>query len=291
MAALASRSPNAPPQWFQEHCARLRESGCQIRNLNFNIRQLNPSMIVALSGALVENQSIRVINLTSSLTSAVLQKHDHASIILPLAFAIHDHVSLSTLHLSYNKLADASPLKLCIDAQKSRLTELHLDHNLLTEKTAFALAEALEKNTSLLLLQLDSNRLGEAGGVAIAKALRKNTCLQTLGLQRNRLGTRTANALLDSLQTDNFSLHRLYLGVNPDIPESIEAKCLRLVRANQCGRYLLRIEGREQDKDNYSERPNSHAKSLWPHILARREPDIVFFFLTVQPSLVPCNGR
>jgi Leucine-rich repeat (LRR) protein len=279
------------PQWFQEQILRLNDES--VRNINLNLRRVTPAMLDALSEALKNNASIQVINLTSCLAAAAAADHA-ATMLLPLALAVEQNISLQTLHLSYNQLVDAPSLANCI-SHSSSLVEVHFDHNQLNEDTAMALAMNLSINTSLKVLNLDYNSIGERGGVAIAQALVQNKTLKTLALKRNRLGIHTTHAFLQALR-ENVSLQSLSLAVNPDMPPTQVQICLHLIKANRDGRYLLynknkwkscnqnSIDGciRRQDEQGESSR-----KGLWPFVLARSDPDIIFFFLVEKPSLVP----
>jgi hypothetical protein len=148
------------PQWFQLQCIQLRDDACTIQNLNFNIRRLSPSMMVALADALYDNVSIRELNLTSSLVMAASQQlqqcNNHSAMLLPLAQAIQQHPSLTILHLSYNRLVDVSCLAYCISQKQQgcsnmkSLTALHLDYNHLTTSTALSLAKVLQTNQTQL---------------------------------------------------------------------------------------------------------------------------------------------
>jgi Leucine Rich repeat len=283
------------PLWFQAQCVQIQDENCQIRNLNLNIRRLNPSMIVALAEALDGNTSIEVINMTSSLTMAAAQESNHSAMLLPLAMAIQQRAVLKQLHLSYNRLADVSSLQCCIHT----LTELHLDHNHLKAETAMALAKALpHNNTSLLqVLVLNSNRLSDAGGVALAKALRHNTTLHTLGLRHNALGIETGNAMFETLQGGNVTLKHLDLSSNPASSSISFRKCVLMAQANRFGRYLL-FRGKKAKNDNYlisgkigdgKEEHHDDEGKLWPFILAKTPPHLLFYFLVEKPDLVPSS--
>ena len=312
-AATSQPQPTTIPRWFQEQVLRLKEEN--VRNINLNLRRVSTEMLEALAEALQGNSSIQVINLTSCLTTAALlqRNNGHDAMLLPLARAVEQNSSLTTLHLSYNRLVHAPSLARCISSssccccstRQSSLVELRLDHNQLNDETVIALAETLATNTTLKVLHLDSNNIGDNGGVAIAKSLWQNETLQKLGLGRNNLGTVTVKALLEVLQTKNVSLNWLSLPFYKlDMDKRLSQRCLFLVKANRFGRYLLQSEGRrrktmESDcnsaadeesrlqnvrQDNTS---NNIRNSLWPLLLARAEPDVTFFFLVEKPSLVP----
>ena len=130
------------PSWLKENCFRLKDEGENLRNLNLNIRRLNSAMILFLSEALRDNTRIETVNMTSSLSNT--QRHrDAARILIPLAYALRRHVSLKTIHLSYNQLKDATLLGVTLELNRSSLMELYLDHNRLDVDTAIALARAL----------------------------------------------------------------------------------------------------------------------------------------------------
>lgn len=308
--------------WLKENCFRLKDKGENLRNLNLNIRRLNAAMILVLSEALKDNTRIETVNMTSSLSST--QQHQDASrILIPLAYALRRHVSIKTIHLSYNQLKDATSLGVTLELNRSSLTELYLDHNHLTVDTAVALARALRRNNTLSILQLNSNKLGDEGGRIIAEALRDNTGLKTLGLARNSLKSKTADSLLQTLDVHgNVSLVRLSLSGNPDIPVSSERTISYLVRANHAGRYLLRNDASKNkidrkncknEVDTKSDSSNNitlgdstdntcqcnnvdgvddsgggrdYRPKLWSLVFQGLEPDMIYFFLRAKPRLL-----
>lgn len=310
------------PGWLKENCFRLNDEGSNLRNLNLNLRRLNMASIMILSDALRDNKRIEAVNMTTSLSpNSLRHSNDSGRILVPLAVALQCHVSLRTMYLSYNHLKDATSLGIMLELNRSSLTELHLDHNRLTAKTAVALARALRRNNTLSVLQLDSNHLGDKGGRVLAEALAENTALKCLGLARNSLQSGAAHALFDSLDCNrNVSLIKLSVGGNPDIPVALERRILFLVKANRDGRYLLRddynsINGKNKDGDavhgkNWNSFKSStlgtgypggcdggatrngkkvntdYRRGLWPRVLQGLEPDSIYFFLREKPSMV-----
>lgn len=292
---MAAPADSVSPAWLEEQCQRLQDEGGNLRNLNLNIRQLTPTMLHRLSRAIQDNQRIQIVNLTSSLTSFGRRANmpgnltTEAHFLRPLGEALHSHVSLTTLHLSYNLLHDATPIASAIRMNQT-LTELHLDRNRLNPDMGVALAEALRQNRTLKVLQLGSNQVGEKGGIALAKALGEggNTSLKTLGLARNELGPGTADALLKALDDNhnNLTLTLLMVDQNPHMPPLKVQKIQRLVNANQSGRYLLHIS---DYSDESAEKQAYSIQGLLPLVLVRLEPDMMFFFLCEKPSLVPLS--
>lgn len=313
------------PTWLKENCLRLNDEGENLRNLNLNIRRLNLAMILVLSEALRDNTRIETVNMTSSLSNTQ-RNQDAGRILIPLAYALRRHVSLKTIHLSYNQLKDATSLGVTLELNRSSLTELYLDHNRLSVDTAVALARALRRNNKLSILQLNSNNLGDEGGRIIAEALRENTGLKTLGLARNSLQSKTADALLKALDFQgNVSLVRLSLSGNPGIPKVSERTISYLVRANRAGRYLLRNDSTKNkicgkncgddtndnggnineesfrtigdtrcdtcqcnkiDQGDDSGRGSDYRPNLWPLVFQGLEPEMIYFFLREKPRLL-----
>lgn len=293
------------PSWLKENCFRLKDEGENLRNLNLNIRRLSPAMILVLSEALRDNTRIETVNMTSSLSNTQ-RRQDATRILIPLAYALRRHVSLKTIHLSYNQLKDATSLGVTLELNRSSLKELYLDHNHLDVDTAIALARALRRNNKLSILQLNSNQLGDEGGRIIAESLRYNKGLKTLGLARNLLEKKTAEALSKALDFHaNISLKYLSLSDNPGIPVKSEQMIMYFVRANRAGRYLLRNDvrkdkieqkgtlGKFHGNSHYNNRiyENEEDKSdyrsrLWPLVFEGLEPDMIYFFLREKPRLV-----
>lgn len=312
-----SDNTSSIPRWLEEQCFRLRDEGSNLRDLNLNIRRLDPIMMDFFSEALEDNTRIESVNMTSSLSFVNRDDHTDKDILTPLANAIRRHVSLKTLHLSYNLLKDATSLGANLEMNQSSLKELYLDQNRLDNNTVVALARVIRQNDTLTLLQLNYNNIGDEGGKIIADALKDNTCLKTLGLAHNSLKSETASSLLRSLECNrNVTLVRLFLHGNPEFPKSLERTISYLVQANRAGRYLLRNDDGEsksaiaendkrdsdndKDKNEKKEKKNvtggggsdskRHVLGLWPLVLQRSEPDMVYFFLVQKPSLVRSSG-
>ncbi|CAJ1944481.1 unnamed protein product [Cylindrotheca closterium] len=263
MAAVVARP--GIPKWLSDHCDRLQDEESQIQNLNLNIRRLNVDMIHALCDALMKNNDIETINLTSALFQ------DQERGLVPLMKVLRKHPSLRAIHLSYNRLRHVHAIEKPLRSNDTQLRELYLDYNRLNCDTAMSLANVLKHNTKLTVLQLNSNRIGDVGGEAIALAMKDNTTLKFLGMRSNQLGKRTANAMFSSLRT-NMSLTTLQIDKNPDLKESVPL-LTHIVQSNRAGRYLL------GQKD-------AVPHSLWTLIFQQLECDMLFFFLSEHPELV-----
>mmetsp|Transcript_13624 Transcript_13624/g.32928 ORF Transcript_13624/g.32928 Transcript_13624/m.32928 type:complete len:264 (+) Transcript_13624:1047-1838(+) len=261
---MAAVSTPAIPKWLTDHCDRLQDEESQIQNLNLNIRRLNVDMIHALSDALMNNNDIETINLTSALFQ------DQERGLGPFMKVLRKHKTLAIIHLSYNRLRHVHAIEQPLRSN-THLRELYLDYNRLNCDTAISLANVLKHNTNLTVLQLNSNRIGDVGGEAIANSLKANTTLKFLGMRSNQLGKRTANAMLSSLKV-NMSLTTLQIDKNPDLEENVPLLA-HIVQSNRAGRYLL------GQKDEVP-------RALWPLLFEQLECDMLLFFLTEHPELI-----
>ena len=98
----------------------------------------------ALAKAVLSNQQIETINFTSSLMNSA-----HFDAMSPLAeLVLPSHPSLRILHLAYNRLTNTASIGAALQTN-SVLKELHLDHNLINNVSAVALAQGLRQNESL----------------------------------------------------------------------------------------------------------------------------------------------
>lgn len=213
------------PFWLQDHCDRLTSNDATLHNLNLNIRHLDATQLGALTNALSQNSILSSMNLTASLVSPDPVSPESLQLLLA-------HPTLKVLHLSYNRLLDASLLSL----RAFHLVKLQLDHNSL--ENPHCLWEALRHNTTLQVLLLDYNRITDAACPALAAALQDQcSTLRELGLRHNCINTAAgASRLLDVLVRSNTTLRQLHVegneGISTDHRTKIDFWCL----ANAKGR-------------------------------------------------------
>jgi len=120
------------------------------------------------------------------------------------------------------------------------------------------------------VLQMNYNEIGDHGCCALARALTQhNQSLRVLGLARNGISPVGATALLHSLDT-NVTLVQLDLQEN-HILISQTSRIHITCRANQAGRHLLKSQSLQM--------------GLWPFVLQRLDPDLLYFFLVAKPDL------
>jgi Ran GTPase-activating protein (RanGAP) involved in mRNA processing and transport len=259
------------PPWLKEHCTRLSGGDHELTNLNLNIRRMDKRMMTLFSQSLQDNNTLLVLNLTSSLMNNMKDEdalRPFAEIVLPC------HRSLKVLHLSYNRIQEVSTLGMALTTN-NHLQEVYLDHNRIDGRGAQSLAEGLRKNSTLKVLCLSYNDIGDTGCEALAKALESNTSLLRLSLERNSISTVGAASLQSALQ-NNDTIRNIGLDLNDILPE--QTACIRIVcRANEAGRKFL----------------THHQLSLgiWPALLEQlsEEPDLLYFFLHAKPDL--CRDR
>jgi hypothetical protein len=141
--------------------------------------------------------------------------------------------------------------------------------------------------------------------MAIAKALHHNTTLRELGLKHNQLGDKTGHAFFEMLQqAGNVTLTSLLLEQNPNLSLGRMLTLHTLTEANHYGRYLLYNNTTttsstdtayygKNTKYKHDHRDNEEWKrKLWPLVLAKLPPHLVFYFLVEKPSLaIPCSGQ
>ncbi|RUS28106.1 hypothetical protein BC938DRAFT_482311, partial [Jimgerdemannia flammicorona] len=116
----------------------------------------------------------------------------------------------------------------------SQIQELHLRSDLIDEKGASALAEALKTNTKLQKLDIYGNRIGEKGMNTLAEALKMNTTLQKLNLELNSIDDLGASAIAEALKM-NTRLQNLNLENNriEDKGASVLSEALKVNTALQ----------------------------------------------------------
>lgn len=216
-----------------------------------------------LAQALEGNRSLKVLNLVASITTP------HAETVIAQVLPL---TGLEKLHLSYNHISNVISLGTALRGTTC-LKELYLDFNNISN--ALPLVEFLKVNqmAGLEIIQLNCNNIGDCGAIAFGELLKTNTSLCRLYLGRNNITNVGAMALLQGLES-NVSLMELHLDGNVDISQELVDRIDYLVKANQFGRYLLRQEGHLP-------------AAFWPHLLGRvrKEPNLVYFFVTSKPDL------
>lgn len=105
--------------------------------------------------------------------------------------------TISILDLSHNKIGNSAVSRIALYLYHSRiLTHLYLGDNMIHEKGARCIADALKVNKTLKVLDLHLNRIDDKGGSKFCEALMDkedgNRTLQEVNLRANSLGNQTA---------------------------------------------------------------------------------------------------
>jgi hypothetical protein len=97
--------------------------------------------------------------------------------------------TLRVLHLNWSKIDD-DKIRLFISQilDHPSLTELNLEHNLISDRGSRAIGKLINGHSKLEALNLCNNQIKPAGAQAIAHGLIKNQTLKYLNLRLNRLG-------------------------------------------------------------------------------------------------------
>ncbi|KAJ8308889.1 hypothetical protein KUTeg_013763 [Tegillarca granosa] len=92
-----------------------------------------------------------------------------------------------------------------------RLREVNLAMNGFDNEGAFAVADIIKKNITLLKIDVSYNRIGTPGAQVIAKALENNDSLKILKIGNNPLGVEGAKMLLKAVHAENSLITELDL--------------------------------------------------------------------------------
>lgn len=113
--------------------------------------------------------------------------------------------------LNASELAD-----LCTEllSPASRLRELKLYNNTLTDEAVEALAQGISGNEALTHLQIRKNGVTDRGAAALGEALSLNPGIMLLSLRDNKISDVGAAALARGIASGNVTLHGVSLREN-----------------------------------------------------------------------------
>ena len=132
-----------------------------------------------------------------------------------MAQALVGDTSLMALRLPGSHIGDEGARLLCRGLAAGRIELLDLGGNSLGDVACPALAQVLEKSTTLRSLLLGDNRIGCAGAASLAEGLAQSDFLTELDLSGNEVGDAGAARLAESLERNPFTLLSLDLLRNP----------------------------------------------------------------------------
>lgn len=183
---------------------------------------------------------------------------------------------LQGLDLRGNLIGDDGIADLVEEISRSNLKSLKLGLNCITDRGAAHLARLVSlPSCQLTHLDLNSNLIGNAGGYELAIALKDNSTLKTFLLCGNAQVS-CGGVFVECLQANDSlidcNLQQTHL-------ELCEVSVINYwLMLNKCGRKILKND--------------SLPCGVWPeflekHACASQHPDVLFYFLSQKPDLVP----
>jgi Protein kinase domain/Leucine Rich repeat len=169
-------------------------------NLDLGNNILGDEGTVALAGALLMSQSLKILWLTDNRIGEAG--------MAALAEVLEQDTSLQTLCVSRNPIGTVG-LRL--------------------------FANTIGLNTGLKSLLLNECSIDDEGARIIAVALQRNSTLKALSLEGNNIGDEGALVMLNVLKRHNTSLTRLLLEGKGDISSAILTEINNVVEANEAG--------------------------------------------------------
>ena len=129
--------------------------------------------------------------------------------------SLQKNTRLTELNLHSNDISDHGLMEISKSLQSNTtLISLDVDCNRISDESVLVLADCLlNYNSSLTSLSLADNLIGEDGGIALGKVISRNSTLRYLNVSRNQLGTRGVAAILLGLET-NKTVSSLELSSN-----------------------------------------------------------------------------
>jgi hypothetical protein len=167
---------------------------------------LSLDMTIALSQGLLDNNRLRLLDLTGS-------RMDDAAVRCLCNGLKTASSGVEFLSLDFNSFGDDGVVALANMLEVNRsLTELHLFGNRVTSVGAEHLSQALTVNDRLQSLILSLNRIGDRGAAALARALTVNSTLANLWFPSNSIGQEGMEAFAEHLPRMN-GLESLNVGM------------------------------------------------------------------------------
>ena len=163
------------------------------------------STVLILEG-LKEISTLKVLDLNNN-------KDRSTKIPAAITYVITENKLLERLSLSDNNLNDDGIIKIAQSLYKhSKLKNINLQYNNITEEAAEALASIISSNTGLEELYLGNNQL-KLGVTKISTALKNISSLIVLDLDNNNIPEEVADELSAAIRANN-SLEKLWLSDN-----------------------------------------------------------------------------
>ena len=130
-----------------------------------------------------------------------------------LAIAIYVNCKLERLRLADNNLQHQGAVVASALSQITKLVELNLSNNNMTDKVADELSLAIESNKSLQVLRIGGNDLRSDGVIKIANSISRLSKLRILAINDNQITEEAADAIAVAISC-NIQLEVLNLNSN-----------------------------------------------------------------------------
>ena len=226
LQSISLHNTNCIPRAGQQQDAN---GGCsELRELSITYCNMGLSSVSWLRSTFVSHKGLQKLVLSdNAMTDASMQV---------VCDMLHHNCSVTYLDVSNNNFSGHAVSLLCgvltEGPETCKLNTLVLESNHLCDPGASLLAEALQRNTKLLVLNVKNNHIGTSGMVVLVQMLLHNTTLHTLSLANNDHGLATQEVLHTVLQRNttlcslDISMHSEFMdnsSSNMHVAELLEA--------------------------------------------------------------------
>jgi Ran GTPase-activating protein (RanGAP) involved in mRNA processing and transport len=196
LQSISLHNTNCIPQAGQQYGANAGGSG--LRELSITYCHMSLSSVLWLQSTFVSHNRLQKLVLSDNgMTDASMQV---------VCDMLQHNSSVTYLDVSNNNFSCHAVSFICgvltEGPDACKLSTLVLESNHLCDPGASLLAEALQRNTNLLVLNVKSNNIGESGMVLLVNMLLNNTTLNTLSLANNEHAWTTQQLLHTVLQSN-----------------------------------------------------------------------------------------
>ncbi|NXL98585.1 LRC34 protein, partial [Tyrannus savana] len=190
--------------------ASMLQRNSTLEKLDLGDCDLGLDCLIAIARALIQNKSLRAINLNRPL----LYSQEEETTV-HLAQMLKNNPPLVELHLSKHQMRNFGVERLCEALhENSSLRYLDLSCNKITADGAKFLGELLKHNQSLVILDLNANRIEDPGATYLSEALSlHNRTLQALSVVNCSITGKGLIALSNAIKS-NMILSHIYIWGN-----------------------------------------------------------------------------
>ncbi|NXM26354.1 LRC34 protein, partial [Oxyruncus cristatus] len=190
--------------------ASMLQRNSTLEKLDLGDCDLGLHCLIAITTALLQNKSLRAINLNRPL----LYSQEEETTV-HIAQMLKNNPSLVELHLSKHEMKNFGVERLCEALyENSSVRYLDLSCNKITSDGVKFLGELLKHNQSLIILDLNANRIEDAGATYLSEALSlHNRTLQALSVVNCSISGKGLTALSNAIKS-NMILSYIYIWGN-----------------------------------------------------------------------------